>query len=86
MPATPKNDGAALKDDADIQLRLEVYDALAKSLGADTVAAQADLHGIGRQHMSEIRNRKKRPSLRLAIRMAADLGTTVEALIERRSS
>lgn len=86
MQATPKSDGAALKDDADIQLRLEVYDALAKNKGADTVVAQAALHGIGRQHMSEIRGGKKRPSLRLAIRMAADLGTTVEALIERRSA
>lgn len=86
MPATLKSDGAVPKDDADIRLRLEVYDALAEKHGADTVVAQAALHGIGRQHMSEIRAGKKRPSLRLAIRMAADLGTTVEALIERRSA
>lgn len=83
MAATPKSDGAALKDDADIRLRLEVYDALARTKGADTVVAQAAMHGVGRQHMSEIRGHKKRPSLKLAIRMAADLGTTVEALFER---
>lgn len=86
MPATPNSDGAAPKDDADIRLRLEVYDALAKSKGADTIVAQAALHGVGRQHMSEIRGHKKRPSLRLAIRMAADLGTTVEALFERTAA
>lgn len=86
MSATLKSDGAAPKDDTGPRLRLEVYDALAAKKGAGTVVAQAALHGIGRQHMSEIRAGKKRPSLNLAIRMAADLGTTVEALFERRAA
>jgi DNA-binding XRE family transcriptional regulator len=86
MAATLKSDGASLKDDAEIELRLEVYDALAKTKGADTVQAQADLHGIGRQHMSEIRAGKSQPSLKLGLRMAADLGTTVEALFKRRGA
>lgn len=86
MPATPKDDGAALKDDASIRLRLEVYDALAKNKGKETVVAQAAMHGIGRQHMSEVRAGRSQPSLALAIRMATDLGTTVEALFERRGA
>lgn len=85
MTATPKSDGETPKADGP-WLRLEVYDALAKTKGAETVVAQAGLHGIGRQHMSEIRNHNKRPSLGLALRMAVDLGTTVEALFERQAS
>jgi DNA-binding XRE family transcriptional regulator len=83
MAATPKSDVATPRGDAGLRLRLEVYDALAKARSAETVVAQAALHGVGRQHMSQVRAGKKRPSHALAMRMAADLGTTVEALFER---
>jgi len=86
MQATSKSDAASMKGDGGIRLRLEVYDALAAAKRVTTVVAQAAMHGIGRQHMSDIRSGKRRPSLGLAMRMAADLGTTVEALFERRPS
>lgn len=86
MQPTLKSDGATSKGDAGPRLRLEVYEALAKTKSAETIVAQAGLHGIGRQHMSEIRAGKKRPSLGLAFRMASDLGTTLEALFEWTAS
>lgn len=79
-----KGDGPAPKADVELRLRLEVYDALAKSKGVDTVVGQARLHGVHRGHMFRIRSGEQLPSLPLAMRMAVDLGTTVEALFERR--
>lgn len=65
-----------------MRLRVEVYDALAKQRGVTSVVDQARLHRIGRQHMFDLRAGRAQPSLPLAMRMAADLGTTVEALWE----
>lgn len=84
MPATPKEHGAAPREDAGLRLRLEVYGALAEKKGANTVTAQAALHGISRYHMHRLLRGEQIPSLPLAMRMAADFGTTVEALFERR--
>lgn len=84
MLATPKSDGATPKGDVELRLRLEVYDALAERHGVPTVAAQAALHGIHRGHMFRIRNGDRTPSLSLAMKMAADFGTTVEALFGRQ--
>lgn len=86
MEATPKEDAATHEGDATVRLRLEVYDALVETKGASTVVAQAALHGVGRQHMFDIRAGRKLPSIKLAMRMAADLGTSVEALFERRAA
>lgn len=84
MEPTPKDDAPAPDGDGGItRLRIEVYDALAHTKGATTVVAQAALHGIGRQHMFDLRAGRKLPSLPLALRMAGDLTTTVEALFER---
>lgn len=82
MQATQKSDAPPGVIDAKVRLRLEVYDALAAQRGVTAVVAQARLHGIGRQHMFDIRSGRSLPSLPLAMRMAADLGTTVEALFE----
>ncbi|MEU7620508.1 hypothetical protein AB0B27_31075 [Micromonospora rifamycinica] len=82
MQATQKSDASTPRSDAKIRLRLEVYDALAAQRGTRTVAAQARLHGIGRQGMSRIRAGKHLPRLPLAMRMASDMGTTVDALFE----
>lgn len=83
MEVTQNSDAPPVESDAKVRLRVEVYDALAARRGAKTVVAQAKLHEIGRQHMFDIRSGRGRPSLPLAMRMAADVGTTVEALFER---
>ena len=82
MQATQKRDASRPRTDAKVRLRLEVYDALAAQRGVTSVVDQARLHGIGRQHMFDLRAGRAQPSLPLAMRMAADLGTTVEALWE----
>lgn len=85
MHAMPKSDAAALNGDPpERRLRLEVYDALAAKKGVRSVAALAVLHGIHRATLFRIRSGERMPRLELAMRMAADLGTTVEALFERR--
>ncbi|WP_416902717.1 hypothetical protein [Micromonospora echinospora] len=83
MQATQKGDAFTPQSDAKIRLRLEVYDALAAQRNVKRVVAQARLHGIGRQHMFDIRAGRHLPSLPLAMRMANDLGTTVDALFEK---
>lgn len=83
MQATQNGDASSFQSDAKVRLRLEVYDALAAQKEIKTVVAQAKLHGIGRQHMFEIRSGRRLPSLSLAMRMATDMGTTVDALFER---
>ncbi len=83
MEATQNSDALPGDSDAKVRLRVEVYDALAAQRGVTTVVGQAKLHEIGRQHMFDIRSGRGRPSLPLAMRMAADLGTSVEALFER---
>lgn len=83
MQATHKRDASTPQSDAKIRLRLEVYDALAAKQNVRRVVAQARLHGIGRQHMFNIRSGRHLPSLPLAMRMASDMGTTVDALFEK---
>ncbi|MEU0081404.1 helix-turn-helix transcriptional regulator [Micromonospora tulbaghiae] len=82
METTPKPDGESPKSDV-ARLRVEVYDALAKEKGLTTRELQAARHGIGRPHLSQLRSGRKGAGLALALRMAADLGTTVEALFAR---
>lgn len=82
MQATGKKD-APLPVGNGVRLRVEVYDALAEKRGLTSVTGQAKRHGIGRTHMSLIRAGRKGVSLPLAMRMAGDLGTSVEALFER---
>ncbi|RGC68395.1 hypothetical protein C5N14_13775 [Micromonospora sp. MW-13] len=82
MEATGKKDSPLPRGDG-IRLRVEVYDALAEKKGLTSVTAQARQHGIGRTHMSLIKAGKKGVSLPLALRMANDLETTVEALFGR---
>jgi DNA-binding XRE family transcriptional regulator len=83
MEATQNSDASPAQSDVKVRLRMEVYDALAEKREVTTVVAQAKLHGIGRQHMFRIRSGRWQPSLPVAMRMAADLGTTVDALFER---
>lgn len=83
MEATKNSDAMTAQSDAKVRLRLEVYEALAAKRGVGKVVAQAKLHGIGRQHMFDIRAGRKLPSLPLAMRMATDMGTSVDALFEQ---
>jgi DNA-binding XRE family transcriptional regulator len=82
MEATGKSNAESPKANY-IRLRVEVYDALAARKGLTSVTAQAKKHGIDRTNMSLIRAGRKGVSLPLAMRMAADLDTTVEALFGR---
>jgi DNA-binding XRE family transcriptional regulator len=86
MQVMPKSDAPQPDSDTDIRLRLEVYDALAAAKGYRKVVDQAALHDVHRATMFRIRSGERLPSLELAMRMAADLGTTVEALFERKTS
>lgn len=86
MAATHKVDAPTRKADVVTRLRLEVYDALAAKKGATTVKEQADLHDMHRGHLYRIRSGERQVSLSLAMRMATDLETTVEALFERRAA
>lgn len=80
MQPTQKLDARPGASDVKVRLRVEIYDALAKQRGITTVVAQAALHGIGRQHMFDLRAGRTTASLPLAMRMASDMGTSVEAL------
>jgi hypothetical protein len=81
MGVTGNSDVQTWRDDT-VRLRLNVYDPLAAAKGADTVLAQAKLHGVHRATMFGLR-RGNSPTLRLAMRIANDLGVKVEDVFER---
>ncbi|HEU4543427.1 MAG TPA: hypothetical protein VFR23_20010 [Jiangellaceae bacterium] len=83
MEATTLGDEKMPKNDVRVLLRVHVYDALAAAKGIKTVVAQAALHGVHRATLFDLRSHKSSASLDLAMRMAEDLGTTVEVLFER---
>lgn len=85
MPPTRKRDSESpWKDGAVVRLRIEEYDRLAAEKGASTVMAAAALHGLARTRIFDYRAGRKTPRLEVAMKMAADLGTTVEKLFELR--
>lgn len=71
------------KSDAPVRLRVHVYNALAAEKGAKTVVAQAALHGVHRSVIFRLKSGAGGAQLGLAMRMAADLDTSVEVLFER---
>ncbi len=77
---------APTREGVEVSLRTEVYDALAAAKGVTTRIGQARMHGINKTTLVRIRNEERVPNLRLAMRMAADLGTTVEALFVRKDA
>ncbi len=79
---TPTDDAKSPTSYDGVRLRLDVYDRLAHRRGATTPTEQAELHGISRGHMYRLRTGAKTPRLDLAMRIASDLGTTVEKLFE----
>lgn len=83
MKTSSLADTSSPKTDGRVRLRTEVYEALAKSRGYRTVVAQARWHGIGRQHMSDLRSGRSAPRLDTAMKIAADLGVAVEVIWER---
>lgn len=66
------------------RLRVDVYDRRLAKKGVRTVAAAAELHGINRTQLFDYRSGRKAPHLTIAMKMAADLGTTVDVLFELR--
>jgi DNA-binding XRE family transcriptional regulator len=71
------------RGNASVRLRVEVYDALARAKGRDSVTAQARLHDMRRETLHALKAGLNVPRLDTAMRMASDLGTTVDALFER---
>ena len=82
MEPTTLINGALGNVHGSVRFRVNVHEALAATKRATTVPAQAALHGIDRTHMHRIRTGERTPGLALAMKMARDLGTTVEALFE----
>jgi DNA-binding XRE family transcriptional regulator len=66
-----------------VRLRVEAYDILAAAKGYPTVESQAELHGVNRGTIFRLRAGHRLPRVDLAMRIASDLGTTVEFLFER---
>jgi DNA-binding XRE family transcriptional regulator len=84
MEATLKHDGATPEGDVIARLRVDVHDRLIADKGIGTVVAAAELHGINRTQLFDYRSGRKSPHLTIAMRMAADLGVSVEELFELR--
>jgi DNA-binding XRE family transcriptional regulator len=85
MDATLKSDTPSQVSDSVIaRLRVDVHERLAAAHGATTVVAAAELHGMGRTVLFDYRSGRKTPHLSTAMKMAADLDTTVEKLFELR--
>lgn len=85
MQTTLSSDAQASQGDAAgrVYLRTEVYKRLAAAKGARSVAAQARLHGIHRATLFSLLAAKTSPTLVTAMKMAADLDTTVDELWAR---
>lgn len=83
MPvATTNDDPPSSLDDAKVRLKLPVYDRLIEPYGLATAPQQARWHGIDRAHMYRLRNGQREPGLKIAMKIARDLGVPVEALFE----
>lgn len=61
-------------------LNVGLYNELAADAGLHTVTAQALHHGIRRPYWSEIHNRHRSPSFRLARKVAGQLGVSTDEL------
>jgi DNA-binding XRE family transcriptional regulator len=84
MQPTEKGDAESPRGDVIVRLRVDEYDRLAAHQGARTVVAAASLHGMGRTVLFDYRSGRKTPNLTTAMKMADDLGTTVERIFEMR--
>jgi hypothetical protein len=82
MATTEKHDAQSPRGDVTARLRVGDYDVYAARKGAKTVVAAAGLHGMGRTRLFDYRSGRKTPNLPTAMKMARDLGTTVEKLFE----
>lgn len=67
-------------------MRVEVYRAFVAARGITSVTAMAALHGISRQHMHRLLNGERTASLSLAMHIARQFNTTVEALFELKKA
>jgi DNA-binding XRE family transcriptional regulator len=78
----PARIAQGVTDDAKVRLRRDVYEALAAKRGAESVAEQVALIGLPRKTLYRIR-RGDNPSMASAVKIAAALGSSVDALFER---
>lgn len=85
VEATQIRDGAAVKTDAGLRLRVEVLDALMAKKGINSVAGTARAAGISVATMFRLRGAKNGANLRTATRLASAAGTSVDALFEQRA-
>lgn len=83
---TTLSDTEAPDADAPVRLRATVYRALAAEMGARTVVACAAMHGMSRQALFRLLSGASTATLDVAMRMARDLGVSVEDLFEPRPS
>ena len=66
-----------------VALRTDVFDILTAARGATNDSARARLVGVDRATISRMRRRKFTPSMAVAMRIAATLGSSVDFLFER---
>lgn len=83
MPMPDSGDTLSGTPDVSVRLKVDVYEALAKAKGYRTIESQADWHGVHRATMHAWRNGENVPRLDTAMRIAADLGVSVETIWER---
>lgn len=79
MSTTHLEDASSQLRDDSLQLRTDVYDALAAAKGYTTVVGQARWHGIARSTMFRLRA-GGRAELSTAARIAADLAVPIEVV------
>lgn len=81
MTAAHKSNAPAHRSDG-LRLRVDVFDKLMAKRGATTVVDQARFLGIHRATIFRLRKGEPGSGHRVAVRMAAACGTTVEKLFE----
>lgn len=80
MNAAQQSDTSAASP---VRLRGDIFDQLTSLKGATTDPERARLVGIDKATLSRWRTRRFTPSLEHALRVAEELGTTVDELFER---
>lgn len=83
MQLSEVNDASSVATDTKIVLRVDVLDALMARRGAPRPSEQAERFGLNRTHYFDLRAGRNNASLAVALRIAAEAGTTVEVLFGR---
>ena len=81
MPLSDVQDTPTTEADTTYRLKVAAYDLIAKGKGRATRQAQADWHGISRSSLYRLLDGSN-PSVKTALRMARDLGVSLETIWE----